>query len=125
MLKAKIKPDEVTYQCLIDGYVTYNDLEKAKELFKNQFKIKKTKENRVSVIDCHSYSHGTAFVQILLYVETHKEPFYAITGKGKHSKHNVLDEMAKYILKKAHLLNGWTIERDPYNLGRLKFIISK
>ena len=115
-----VRPDEVTFNLLIDLLVKVNVIQEAKTIFNSTLSI----ENRINgnSLDVHGLSQGAAFVALSLFIESYwkQDSFILITGKGLHSKNRDPYEMREFMQEK--IKNNFaqlTSEVDVSNPGRL------
>jgi len=120
MIAARVLPDKVTFNILIEALEKTGLYEEAKKVFKSQLSLAKhVKDN---TLDLHDLSHGAAYIAFLLYFESlqNTNDFILVTGKGLHSKNREAFEMKTYLQNK--ILKNFkqlTCTVDDSNRGRL------
>ena len=119
MIAHRVQPNEVSYNSLINLLVKVKEIQRAKEMFEFKFQMENLINDK-NELNLHHFSHGTAWIAILQFLEMAKEwPLTIITGKGLHSQRE-LYEMRDYILEKiAKDFPNLTAEVTTYNEGRI------
>lgn len=122
-------PRQPLLNFLVHNLVKQKRINEAKDVFIKYFTPQINRKEKLDCLDCHDLQHGTAFIQLLVYLDSKKDikQFYVITGKGNHSKNHPLYAMKNFIREHYKEMNKqlkypWDVHRSETNSGRLKFI---